>query len=754
MMGISFGVTHLGMALIALNVAVVASSYAFFIFRGNAPLYTHSTSYKSLWAAKVLFAILLSIIASSEGSAPLVSAITGPVSNIVKALGPGYFIAIMVLDIVFAALLLRLEFYKAYSAVVFNVVYIPVVNIFASLIAYFEQRRTVRQVRRDVSPESVEGAAVLGYAVKSVRVVEQVVRSGPSAVDVRRHLVVKHVPAPVEVVYSPVTGKHEFNPHLVVTGSSGTGKTTTVYSLVTQLMENYPIILFDVKGDYTEAVYERRLVDGGKASVLVASAAGINPFAKVSDETPYELLDDLMDSMSVLEEVGAKQAHFMRDALAKLLSAGKPLTYEALVREVSRELEDVLSGKVKYGPQTRDALQGIAAKLSDLGAVFKSSGVNPADVYAPLLEKSGWTPLIIVNLAWVNEKNRAIVLELLLRKLHKVMTKRSSLAYLTEKPVVVVVDEAYIVAKPVMARGGRDAGSKSKLEDIVRTGRSFGVAFILSTQRLSDLSDGIRQSCFRWVVFNTPSPEDIHILSSVAPANIVKLVNDLKSGEAYIRMPNPDRHRQYGEGRERIIVEGYMFNMRRELLRQEKGKSGLDIPICSCGYVKTSTGTCLNHRSKPVPEDTVAQSSETRQKKRDGQEAAVEPDGPTEAGVWWANGVVEDDVAEKTTGVAEAHDGAGSKPSDWSEVEAVRLQIIQNAQSEDVKRNLEKVPLGLLAKFYTCYVKGRSLAGVGEDDVREMVRYGLLKFDGKRVKPGVLGRLFIKHVGKGGGEGG
>lgn len=730
-------VTPLGTALIGLNIVAVIVAFVLYMGRGNAALHVPSTSYRGVWAVKILVALIFYLIASFSGESSFFSAIVGPVTGALRALGPGYFLFMMVFDIILALMLRSLEFYKAYLFVIGNVPYIPFVNLAALLYAYKEQRDTINRVRKDVyteedAEEAAEegGGATLGYAVKTVMMVEQVVRgSGPSA-DVRRHLVVKNIPVPVEVYYSPTVSKHVFNPHLIIAGSSGTGKTTTLYSLVKQLMEHYPIILFDVKGDFTEAIYERKLIDEGKASILVASVAGVNPFARASNETPNEMLEDLMDSMSVIEEVGAKQSHFIREMAAKIMQAGKPLTYESLVREINKHLSDVLAGKVKYGPQTKDALQGIAAKLTDLGEVFKSSGVEPAEVFAPLVAGSVHAPLIVVNLAWVNEKTRAIVLELLLRKLHKVMQKRSSLAYLSDKPVVVVVDEAYLVTRPTQRWGGRDASSKSKLEEIVRTGRSYGVALILSTQRLSDFSDGIRQSCFRWVVFNTPSPEDVHVLSGVAPSSIVRLINDLDKGEAYIKMPTPDKYKQYIEKNERAIVEGYIFRMRRAFLTQEQGKGGIHIPVCSCGYVKSSTGRCLSHRIRTAGGMTSGTEEPTPPHPVSNQAEAV-------SGAWFANGVVEGDE-----GASELQAGT---PSASVRIENIREATLQGIRSEELRTKFERIPLDLLERFYNVVVHQRGLDGLEKDDIEKMVSYGLLKKVGDSVKPDIFGRLFIKH---------
>ncbi|MEM2878867.1 MAG: hypothetical protein QXG10_04935, partial [Candidatus Hadarchaeales archaeon] len=171
---------------------------------------------------------------------------------------------------------------------------------------------------------------------------------------------------------------------------------------------------------------------------------------------------------------------------------------------------------------------------------------------------------------------------------------RGPLAYLKNRTVILAVDEAYLVAKPIMMRGGRGDTSRSKLEDIARAGRSYGLALMLVTQRLDDIADGIRQNFYRWVVFSTSSPKDTLILSAVAPEPIQKIVNELKIGHAYIRMPNPRRLEMYRFTADTTaLTDGYIFEMERRLLKveQEENKDKEDgkgdvysLPACrTCG---------------------------------------------------------------------------------------------------------------------------------------------------------------------------
>jgi len=442
----------------------------------------------------------------------------------------------------------------------------------------------------------------------------------------------------------------------------------------------------------------------------------------VDNESEVQMVEDLMDSISVLEEVGSKQAHFIRTAWGELRHSNKELTYENLVRRIEILHQSALEGSLKYGPQTRDAIEGIYDKLSDLKMVFKSSGIGLREVYSRLLEEGG-PPLIILNISDIPEKIRAIVLEFLLRKLAKVMHLRGPLAFRERKPVVTVIDEAYIVAKPILQRG-RDAGSRSKLVEIARTARSYGLALIIATQRLSDISDGIRQNCYRWIIFNTPSPEDTWILEHTVPSSILKVLGDLEKGEAYIRFVFPGRMQSLSrQDPSRIIVDGYIFEMKREYLARDiegrRKEPTKPLTTCRiCGRVLTTNGECVKpHVTKQ--EEKTEESQKAVEEVKDGETSLIlakpkQGDGGTssERGAGWG----------------------GKKIN--SELYGKMLKAIEGVTSPKAREVLKKAPIPVLLEF--------ALNWRNAEFVEEFQKYGLLTVkDGKPEKT-IAGRIFLK----------
>jgi len=564
-------ITELGFLLLLVNY-VPSFLFIKYILLGNVPERLPSDSYAKVVVVKVVFAVLLSIMASSGGGGGVFRPVSG-VAAIPASLGGGYFIASMVLDMVLMVLLWRGEFYGAAKMVMFNVIYVPFLTFLAVLYGLFhEQGKTIKRVREDL-PRREDGV-LLGHAAFLMRVIEKPVR-GLRDVDVRPHGDIRPLPVEPPVYYSPKVGENDLNPHMLIAGSSGTGKTTTIYSLVRGLSKNYPVIFVDVKGDVTRAL----LGDGANSYILPVAQVGINPFSRVVDtETERDGVEDLMSSISVVEQVGSRQAHYIREAYAEIYHSGKKLTYTGLVQIIDRkEKESVLitSPESRRGPGTKDALYSISSKLKDLSEYLRDDGASLKELLGKGLKggDSGF-PIIVFNLEGISENIRAIVLELILRKIAKYLFMRGPLAYLSDVPLVLVVDEAYLVTRPMDRQGAEDGASKSILEEIARTGRSYGVALVLVTQRLSDIADGIRQNCDKWIVFRTVSPGDLRVLE-VDDRLLGKVATQLGKGYAYIRLVTGRRLEgmKYTSDVSATTV-GYLFRMERQPLKFEAEGDG------------------------------------------------------------------------------------------------------------------------------------------------------------------------------------
>jgi hypothetical protein len=88
-------------------------------------------------------ALLLAMLASSPAIGPA-TPLAGMVSFLLL-LGPGFFIYSVVLDVIVAAILRKLEFYGAFKVVIFNLLHLPFITTLALLLAYREQSGTLKK---------------------------------------------------------------------------------------------------------------------------------------------------------------------------------------------------------------------------------------------------------------------------------------------------------------------------------------------------------------------------------------------------------------------------------------------------------------------------------------------------------------------------------------------------------------------------------------------------------------------------------
>jgi DNA helicase HerA-like ATPase len=572
-----FNITDLGTTLFLGN-AVISILLLYFVIRGNVPVSIPTENYAKAFVGRIVIAVLLAMMASTPATGPA-APLAGMVGSL-ALLGPGYFVYSMIFDVIVAAILRRLEFYGAYKIVVFNLLSIPFVTSLALLWAYREQNKTLGRAEWDLAYK--KDGVVLGEAVQVVRMVSQPIQS-PTQARMTTHYDIRPLPGKVKTYYKPENvPERDFNPHAIIAGTSGSGKTTLIYHLIRDLSRSYPVIFVDVKGDISRALLRERV----SANIVHIASVGVNPFTKIADETSNELVERLMDSISVVEPVGSRQEHLIREAVIQYCgrkedgTEERPPSYPALVSHLRRYVKTVPPPEVRWGmggTGTRDALFSIYSKLEDLGRYFRDDGASvPQIILRAFKTPEGRRrekdfPVTVFNLEGISEKVRAIVLELILRNIAKLMYHRGPTAFLKDKALALVVDEAYLVTRPMTENGRIGGNSKSILEEVARAGRSYGLALILATQRLSDVADGIRQNCQTWICFYTTSPEDTRILKEVDAEVMASVVSELDPGEAYIRAPSSRRREYYRSTTDTVAaIVGYIFRMERKLLQVEE----------------------------------------------------------------------------------------------------------------------------------------------------------------------------------------
>jgi hypothetical protein len=767
-----FNITDLGTTLFLGN-AVISILLLYFVIRGNVPVSIPTENYAKAFVGRIVIAVLLAMMASTPATGPA-APLAGMVGSL-ALLGPGYFVFSMIFDVIVAALLRKLEFYGAYKIAVFNLPCIPFVTSLALLWAYREQNKTLRRAEWDLAYK--KDGVVLGEAVQVVRMVSQPIQT-PTQARMTTHYDIRPLPGKVKTYYKPENvPERDFNPHAIIAGTSGSGKTTLLYHLIRDLSASYPVIFVDVKGDISRALLRERV----SANIVHIASVGVNPFTKIADETSNELVERLMDSISVVEPVGSRQEHLIREAVIQYCGRKedgreeRPPSYPAIVSYLRRYVKSVPPPEVRWGMgggNTRDALFSIYSKLEDLGRYFRDDGASvPQIILRALKTPEGRRekdfPVTVFNLEDISEKFRAIVLELILRNIAKLMYHRGPTAFLRDKALVLVVDEAYLVTRPMTENGRIGGNSRSILEEVARAGRSYGLALILATQRLSDVADGIRQNCQTWICFYTTSPEDTRILKEVDAEVMASVVSELDPGEAYIRAPSSRRREYYRSTTDTVVaIVGYIFRMERKLLQVEEegarrilqrrqkgaaeaeeitedmieGSSLLNYgQVCyRCMLITADPAYCHTCgqpplTKRPEPEQTVGNGNVDKSQKQQPSNPSSEPVRKPEGG----------NIADTANEVdlSEAEELVAANPKKW---EKVLEKAVQKAD-EKTATMLADLSLEEIALFITEFLRYKT-NGELTQNILGLVKLGVVKpvTRAKRVMPSKTGKILLE----------
>ncbi|MEM4343775.1 MAG: hypothetical protein QXT91_05500, partial [Candidatus Caldarchaeum sp.] len=226
---------------------------------------------------------------------------------------------------------------------------------------------------------------------------------------------------------------------------------------------------------------------------------------------------------------------------------------------------------------------------------------------------------------------------------------------------------------------------------------------------------------------------DTLILSAVAPEPIQKIVNELKIGHAYIRMPNPRRLEMYKlTTATTALTDGYIFKMERRLLKVEQedqdGEKKVgdvySLPICR------TCGVTLVERFNYCP---VCGSNPTVRKN-------TRPRKTVEKTLTQTVQVTAEGSASTTT----ATDAGVSQPEDLTGLRDEIAAKLRAAGKTSLADALMSIPLDVLTRFMKIDVDA-----LDSLDVEFFRVQGLLKVHQGKVKPTVLGKIILEHV-KGG----
>ena len=258
------------------------------------------------------------------------------------------------------------------------------------------------------------------------------------------------------------------NPHIVISGASGSGKSYTAARIATQIarITKSSVIIIDPHGEY------KNLLNGGM--VINASTSSINPL-DLQGKSPRQRAIEITSLVSSLFKLGPLQERLLEDAIllayeTRGIIENEPSTWRKTpptLLDVAQILRQIAS-KEKRAYIVATYIESLASR------VFTKTRISMDSIL------SSRKP-VIIDLSSIGERSwQSLYIELFLEKLYVAM-KEKDLAKSIR--AVLVIDEAHLVA------------SKNSRRNIVANMaaelRKYGLALILIAQRLDDLDKSI-----------------------------------------------------------------------------------------------------------------------------------------------------------------------------------------------------------------------------------------------------------------------
>ncbi len=304
----------------------------------------------------------------------------------------------------------------------------------------------------------------------------------------------------------------EPNPHLLITGMSGHGKSTLLESIVRQLSASGKnVLVFDVHNEHGSASY-------GKARMVDAHYNSVNPLA-LDGLAVNQRISGTVSMLKSLYGLGHIQSTKLSQCLWYVYrrhGAMSPYSTELgsmpTINELMNEIGIFVSNS--KGATERNALLHLKAKISGLA--------KPSFIKDTISVKELMSGLNLISLADIKSREELFVyVTTILERIYYLM--RANRINGGVRTYVVIDEAQYLI--------GSSGDSASIIRKLVEEGRKYGIAVIMATPSISSIDKRILANASTIMSFALREPTEVSYMS--------KLMSSGTSAEHVIRSALP-----------------------------------------------------------------------------------------------------------------------------------------------------------------------------------------------------------------------
>ncbi len=308
------------------------------------------------------------------------------------------------------------------------------------------------------------------------------------------------------------------NPHVLVLGPTGSGKTETLLSIALSMWRNkkVPPLFVDVKGDITRRMQSLR----GEVRIIDAMYAFPHALKIRSyDKSPQARIERTVCALAAAMELDALESYILVSLLKELMPEEKRLTWH--------EVHETLLSRIEHGADKKieSAYFSLARALAKVSLLDSALDVDVQRV----LDRP-----TIINVSRIPIEDVRVFAEYSL--LYEIVAYMESLnPTAKEVRLIIVLDEAWTLASKKPPFETYPLPLK-----IVKAGRSYGVSLLMATQNPQDLepyADLYLQNVGTLIAMNAGDKQYWAQLSRYADISIreVDELVFLKRGEGLVR---------------------------------------------------------------------------------------------------------------------------------------------------------------------------------------------------------------------------
>lgn len=316
-----------------------------------------------------------------------------------------------------------------------------------------------------------------------------------------------------------ITAEYEPNPHILITGMSGHGKSTLLESIVAQLRNNGKnVLLFDVHNEHGS-------IADSSTKVIDAHYNSVNPLA-LDGLAVNQRISNIVSMLKSLYGLGHIQSTKLSQCLwymyrkhGAMSQYSTEISSIPTINELVNEISIFISNA--KGASERNALLHLKTKVSGLS--------KPGFIKDTVSVKQLMSGTSIISLSEVRSREELFVyVTTILERVYYLMRSKS-----INKGVstYIVIDEAqYLI--------GSSDGSASIIRKLVEEGRKYGIAMLLVTPSISSIDRSVIANTSTIISFALREPSEVSYMSRLmslgtgADRTIMSALTGLRKGEA------------------------------------------------------------------------------------------------------------------------------------------------------------------------------------------------------------------------------